>query len=61
MDLGVKGYLKERTMLQVLCPRISHIAHFVPYFFKEPVLSVLILNEVHIMAFYPYMGTIGCS
>jgi hypothetical protein len=47
-NLDFKGYLKERTMLQVLRLRISHIAHCVPYFLKEPALSVFLLNEIHI-------------
>jgi hypothetical protein len=49
-NLDFKGYLKERTMLQVLRLRISHI-HCVPYFLKEPALSVLLLNEIHMKAF----------
>ena len=45
-------------MLQVLRLRISHIAHRVPYFLKEPALSVFLLNEIHMKTFLPYMGTI---
>jgi hypothetical protein len=38
--------------------RILHIAHYVPYFLKNSVLSVFLINETYITVFSPYKETV---